>query len=357
MPYNILTVNPGSTSTKIALFEEDKQVFIKTIRHSAEEIGKFPNISSQFSFRKELILSELKQAGMDIRKVDAIVGRGGLIKPIESGVYEVNSAMLHDMEVPVMGEHASNLGGLIAYHLARELGPEVKAFIADPVVVDELSPLARISGHPDIPRVSIFHALNQKSIARIHAATIGRKYEELNLIIAHMGGGVSVSAHRQGKVIDTNNALDGDGPFSPERSGGLPAGALVKLCFSGTKTQNEIKKMLCGAGGFVGYLHTNNTIEIIEKAASDPEWELLLEGMCYQIAKEIGAMACVLEGKVDAILLTGGIAHAPRVTDAIAGRVRFIAPVKVYPGEDEMRALAQNGLMVLKGELTPKIYR
>lgn len=357
MPYNILTVNPGSTSTKIALFEEDKQVFIKTIRHSAEEIGKFPNISSQFSFRKELILSELKQAGMDIGKVDAIVGRGGLIKPIESGVYEVNSAMLHDMEVPVMGEHASNLGGLIAYHLARELGPEVKAFIADPVVVDELSPLARISGHPDIPRVSIFHALNQKSIARIHAATIGRKYEELNLIIAHMGGGVSVSAHRQGKVIDTNNALDGDGPFSPERSGGLPAGALVKLCFSGTKTQNEIKKMLCGAGGFVGYLHTNNTIEIIEKAASDPEWDLLLEGMCYQIAKEIGAMACVLEGKVDAILLTGGIAHAPRVTDAIAGRVQFIAPVKVYPGEDEMRALALNGLMVLKGELTPKVYR
>lgn len=357
MPYHILAINPGSTSTKIALFEEDKQLFIKTIRHTAEEIGKFPNISSQFSFRKELILSELKQTGIEIGKVQAIVGRGGLIKPIESGVYEVNSAMLHDMEVPVMGEHASNLGGLIAYHLARELGPEVKAFIADPVVVDELSPLARISGHPDIPRVSIFHALNQKSIARIHAKATGRKYEELNLVVAHLGGGISVSAHKQGRVIDTNNALDGDGPFSPERSGGLPVGALVKLCFSGTRTQNEIKKMLCGAGGFVGYLHTNNTIEIIEKAASDPAWDLLLEGMCYQIAKEIGAMACVLEGKVDAILLTGGITHAPRVTDAIAKRVQFIAPVKVYPGEDEMRALALNGLMVLKGELEPKVYR
>ena len=353
MTYNILAINPGSTSTKIALFEDDKQVFIKTIRHTAEEIGKFPNISSQFSFRKELILSELKQAGIEIGKVHAIVGRGGLIKPIESGVYEVNPAMLHDLEVPVMGEHASNLGGLIAYHLARELGPEVKAFIADPVVVDELSPLARISGHPDIPRVSIFHALNQKSIARMHAQATGRKYEELNLVIAHLGGGVSVSAHKQGRVIDTNNALDGDGPFSPERSGGLPAGALVKLCFSGTKTQQEIKKMLCGAGGFVGY---HNTIEIIEKAASDPQWDLLLEGMCYQIAKEIGAMACVLEGQVDAILLTGGIAHAPRVTDAIAKRVQFIAPVKVYPGEDEMRALALNGLMVLNGELTPKVY-
>ncbi|MDE6879431.1 MAG: butyrate kinase, partial [Odoribacter sp.] len=204
--------------------------------------------------------------------------------------------------------------------------------------------------------VSIFHALNQKSIARVHAQATGRKYEELNLVIAHLGGGVSVSAHKQGRVIDTNNALDGDGPFSPERSGGLPAGALVKLCFSGTKTQQEIKKMLCGAGGFVGYLNTNNTIEIIEKAASDPQWDLLLEGMCYQIAKEIGAMACVLEGQVDAILLTGGIAHAPRVTDAIAKRVQFIAPVKVYPGEDEMRALALNGLMVLNGELTPKVY-
>ncbi len=357
MTYHILAINPGSTSTKIALFEDEREVFTKTIRHTAEEIGKFPNIASQFSFRKELILSELKQAGIELAKVHAIVGRGGLIKPIESGVYEVNPAMLHDMEVPVMGEHASNLGGLIAYHLAREVGPEVKAFIADPVVVDELSPLARISGHPDIPRVSIFHALNQKSIARIYAKATGKKYEELHLIIAHLGGGISVSAHKQGKVIDTNNALDGDGPFSPERSGGLPAGALVKLCFSSTKTQDEIKKMVCGAGGFVGYLHTNNTLEIIEKAASDPQWDLLLEAMCYQVAKEIGAMACVLEGRVDAILLTGGIAHAPMVTDAIAKRVQFIAPVKVYPGEDEMRALALNGLMVLRGELAPKIYR
>lgn len=356
MSFHILAINPGSTSTKIALFEDEKQVFIKTIRHSAEEIGQFPTVSSQFTFRKELILSELKQAGMDVAKLHAIVGRGGLIKPIESGVYEVNAAMLRDLEKPVMGEHASNLGGLIAYHLAREAGSDAKAFIADPVVVDELSPLARISGHPDMPRVSIFHALNQKSIARAHAQAAGRKYEDLRLVIAHLGGGISVSAHRLGKVIDTNNALDGDGPFSPERSGGLPAGALVKLCFSNTKTQPEIKKMLCGNGGFVGYLHTNNTLEIIEKSASDPQWDLILEAMCYQVAKEIGAMACVLEGQVDAILLTGGIAHAKRVTDAIARRVQFIAPVHVYPGEDEMRALALNGLMVLKGELSPKTY-
>ncbi|MDE5639538.1 MAG: butyrate kinase [Odoribacter sp.] len=356
MTYTILAINPGSTSTKIALFEDEKQIFIKTIRHSAEEIGQFPTISSQFTFRKELIVSELRQAGVDITTVHAIVGRGGLIKPIESGVYEVNAAMLHDLEVPVMGEHASNLGGLIAYHLAREAGPEVKALIADPVVVDELCPLARISGHPDIPRVSIFHALNQKSIARAHAKATGKKYEDLRLIIAHLGGGISVSAHKQGKVIDTNNALDGDGPFSPERSGSLPAGALAKLCFSGAKTQNEIKKMICGTGGFVGYLHTNNTLEIIEKAATDPQWDLILEAMCYQVAKEIGAMACVLEGRVDAILLTGGIAHAKRVTDAIAKRTQFIAPVHVYPGEDEMQALALNGLMILRGELAPKIY-
>lgn len=356
MTYNILAINPGSTSTKIALFEDEKQVFIKTIRHSAEEIGKFPNISSQFSFRKELILSELQQAGIDLTSIHAIVGRGGLIKPIESGVYEVNAEMIRDMETPVMGEHASNLGGLIAHHLALEAGSEVKAFIADPVVVDELCPLARISGHPSIPRVSIFHALNQKSIARAYAKSKGKKYEDLNLVIAHLGGGVSVSAHCQGKVIDTNNALDGDGPLSPERSGGLPAGALVKLCFSGTKSQAEIKKMLCGAGGFVAYLHTNNAIEVEQKAETDAGWDLILEAMCYQVAKEIGAMACVLEGKVDAILLTGGIANGKRITDAIAKRTQFIAPVVVYPGEDEMRALAVNGLMVMKGELAPKVY-
>lgn len=357
MTYNILAINPGSTSTKIALFVNENQVFIKTIRHTANEIGGYSTISSQFNFRKELIKSELEQAGIELKTIHAIVGRGGLIKPIESGVYEVNAAMIQDMEVPVMGEHASNLGGLIAHHLALEAGDQVKAFIADPVVVDELCPLARISGHPDIPRVSIFHALNQKSIARSYAENTGKKYEELNLVIAHLGGGISVSAHCQGKVIDTNNALDGDGPFSPERSGGLPAGALAKLCFSGTKSPAEIKKMINGAGGFVSYLHTNNALEVEEKAVSDPEWDLILEAMCYQVAKEIGAMACVLEGQVEAILLTGGMANGKRITDAIAKRVEFIAPVHVYPGEDEMRALALNGLRVMKGECSPKIYQ
>ena len=232
MSFQILTINPGSTSTKIAVFNDEKEVFSKTLRHSAEELSPFTTVASQFQFRKDIILSELKQAGFQMNDFHAIVGRGGLVKPIPSGIYEVNDALAHDLEHPVMGEHASNLGGLIAKDIAREIGNGIKAYIADPVVVDELEPIARISGHPAIQRVSIFHALNQKVIARTYAREIGKKYEELNLIVAHMGGGISVGAHYHGKVVDVNNALDGDGPFSPERSGGLPTGALVELCFS-----------------------------------------------------------------------------------------------------------------------------
>lgn len=357
MAYKILAINPGSTSTKIALFEDDRQVFIKTLRHSAEEIGSFTTVASQFNYRKDLILSELKNAGIKISEIHAIVGRGGLVKPIESGIYEVNEIMLHDLQHPVMGEHASNLGGLIAHHLAEEIGHQVKAYIADPVVVDELEPIARLSGHPACPRVSIFHALNQKAIARTYARETGCRYEELNLIVAHMGGGISVSAHCKGRVIDTNNALDGDGPFSPERSGSLPTGALMQLCFSGRYTAAEVKKILCGKGGVVAYLGSNDMREVEEKAVTDPEWKLIMDAMSYQVAKEIGAMATVLKGRVDAILLTGGIAYGMPVTDYITERVGFIAPVKVYAGEDEMRALAMNGLMVLKGEIAAKNYR
>lgn len=356
MAIRILAINPGSTSTKIALFEEEKQTFIKTIRHSAEEIGRFKSVASQFSYRKELILSELKNAGIDVTTIGAIVGRGGLVKPIESGVYEVNDALCHDLEHPVMGEHASNLGGLIAREIAREIGHGVKAYIADPVVVDEMAPVARLSGHPALPRTSIFHALNQKAIARTYAEEVGRAYEELDLIVAHMGGGISVSAHCHGRVIDTNNALDGDGPFSPERSGALPTGSLVKLCFSGKHTEQEVKKMLCGKGGVVAYLGSNDMVEVERKAESDPKYKEVQDALCYQVAKEIGAMATVLKGHVDAILLTGGIAYGKPVTDAITERVGFIAPVKVYPGEDEMRALAMNCLRVMTGKVKPKVY-
>lgn len=354
MSYKILTINPGSTSTKIAVFDDEKELFSTTLRHSAEELEHFPTVASQFQYRKDMISSELKTAGFDLRSFHIIVGRGGLVKPIESGVYEVTEALAHDLEHPVMGEHASNLGGLIARDLVQEI-PGAKAYIADPVVVDELAPVARISGHPAFKRVSIFHALNQKMIGRTYAGENGRKYEELNLIIAHLGGGISVGAHRQGKVVDVNNALDGEGPFSPERSGGVPAKALLDVCFSG-KSKNDIQKMLKGNGGVVAYLNTNDIREVAEKSQHNPDYALILHAMCYQVAKEIGAMAAVLDGRVDAILLTGGIAYSKLVTAYITEKVKFIAPVKVYPGEDEMRALAVNGLMVLRGEIAPKEY-
>ena len=356
MSYRILTLNPGSTSTKIAVFEDENELFSKTLRHSVEEINQFPTIASQFQYRKNIISEELKSAGYELSSFDIIVGRGGLIKPIESGIYEVNEALAHDLEYPVMGEHASNLGGLIAKDLAKDI-TGIKAYIADPVVVDEMHPIARISGHPAFKRVSIFHALNQKMIGRTYAQEDNKKYEDLNLIIAHMGGGISVGAHAQGRVIDVNNALDGDGPFSPERSGGLPTGALVEACFSG-KSKAEIKKMLKGNGGVMAYLHTTDIKDVVEKAQVNPtsEQALVLNAMCYQIGKEIGAMATVLNGKVDAILLTGGIAYSKVVTDHITEMVKFIAPVKIYPGEDEMKALAMNGLFVLRGELKPKNY-
>lgn len=355
MSFSILTINPGSTSTKIAVFEDEKEIFSKTLRHSAEELSPYTTVASQFQFRKDIILSELQQAGIRIADFHAIVGRGGLVKPIESGIYEVNEALAHDLEHPVMGEHASNLGGLIARDIAREIDNGAKAYIADPVVVDELEPIARLSGHPAIARVSIFHALNQKVIARTYAKETGKKYEELKLIVAHLGGGVSVGAHHNGRVVDVNNALDGDGPFSPERSGGLPTGALVELCFSG-KTKGEIKKILKGEGGVVAYLGTNDMRFVEEKANTEESYATVQNAMCYQIAKEIGAMAAVLKGKVDAILLTGGIAYGKPITNYIKEMVEFIAPVKIYPGEDEMRALAVNGLMVLRGETTAKNY-
>jgi butyrate kinase len=352
----VLAINPGSTSTKIAVFRGTKSIFLKNIKHSSEDIRKFPKIADQFEFRKEIILKELREAEIDINKISAVVGRGGLINPIESGVYEVNEKMKDDIKSCRMGEHASNLGALIADDIARSL-PHAKAYIADPVVVDELQDVARVAGHPLFKRVSIFHALNQKAIARAHAKSLDRKYEELNLIVAHLGGGISVGAHHKGRVIDVNNALDGDGPFSPERAGTLPAGQLAKLCFSGQYTYDEVKKMITGQGGLVAHAGTNDAYEVEMKAkAGDPKSILLQSAMAYNIGKAIGAMIAVLKGKVDAIILTGGIAHNPDLVDYVKDMVGFAAPVAVYPGEDEMQALAMNGLMVLRGEVQPKTY-
>lgn len=353
----ILAINPGSTSTKIAVFQGDKSVFLKNIKHTAEELSQFVHISEQFEFRKNIIMQELVDAEIRIDLIEAVVGRGGLVKPIESGIYEVNNRLKEDLKVGVLGEHASNLGGLIADNIAESL-PNAKAYIADPVVVDEMIDVARISGHPEFQRVSIFHALNQKAIGRAFAQSIDKKYEDINVIVAHLGGGISVGAHCKGKVVDVNNALDGEGPFSPERSGSLPSGALAKLCFSGDYTLDDVKKMIKGEGGLVAHLGTNDAYEVELKAKDgDEKAKLIQDAMSYQVAKSIGEMAAVLKGDVDGILLTGGIAHNPYLVNYIKEMVSFIAPLAVYPGEDEMKALAMNGFMVLRNEIEPKIYK
>ena len=352
----ILAINPGSTSTKFSLFEEENLVFEKSLRHSAEELENFDKITDQFHFRKDLIMMELTERKIDSARIAAVVGRGGLVKPIESGIYEVNQRMKDDLRDGFSGQHASNLGGLIADDIASSLCC-AKAYIVDPVVVDELQEIARISGHPEIERKSIFHALNQKAVARIYAASVGRKYEELSLVIAHMGGGVSIGAHKNGKVIDVNNALNGDGPFSPERSGGLPSGQLVDLCFSGRFSKDELKIMLSGKGGMMAYLGTNDFIEVCKMAENGDTKALLIRNAAsYQIGKEIGAMAAVLNGKVDAIILTGGMAYQDANIKGISSMVDFIADVVVYPGEDELKALAFNGLLALDGKIEIKTY-
>ena len=356
MSYIILTINPGSTSTKIALFQNHDLIFLQNLRHSAQELAQFATIPDQYSYRRNIILDALKKAEIDFSQINGIVARGGLLKPISSGVYEINDAMLEDLKLGVQGMHASNLGGIIAHDLLQML-PQAKAFIADPVVVDELAEIARISGHPEFQRVSIFHALNQKAIARTHARAIGRKYEDLNLIIAHLGGGISVGVHNKGRVIDVNQALDGEGPFSPERSGTLPIGDLVRFCFSGKYSQDEILKMITGNGGMVAYLETNNAAEMQQKAfMGDEQAKSIQDAMAYQIAKEIGAMSTVIFGEIDAILLTGGMAYNTSLTDLICSRVKHLAPVGIYPGEDEMKALALNGYMVLSEEWSAKTY-
>jgi butyrate kinase len=352
----ILAINPGSTSTKFSIFEEDKLVFEKTLRHTSDELMKFERISDQFHFRKDLIMNELRVQKIEVERIAAVVGRGGLVKPIESGIYRVNQRMKEDLTTGYSGQHASNLGGLIADDIASSLAG-ASAYIVDPVVVDELQPVARISGHPEIERRSIFHALNQKAVARLYAAATGRKYEDMNLIIAHMGGGVSVGAHMNGRVIDVNNALDGDGPLSPERSGGLPSGQLVDLCFSGRFSLNVLKSMITGKGGMMAYLGTNSFIDVCKMAEDGDKKALLIrKAISYQIGKEIGAMAAVLNGKVDAIILTGGLAYEESNIREIRSMVSYIAEVVVYPGEDELKALAFNGLLALDGKIEIKTY-
>lgn len=352
---NLLVINPGSTSTKFGLFEGGEPVFTQTIRHGAE-LDNLPDLASQRPVREKMICQILADQGFDLASMDAIVGRGGMLHPLEGGVYEVNEAMIQDLESCRYGWHASNLGGIIAAAIAGDYG--LPAYIADPVIVDELDDLARYSGWPGIQRKSVFHALNQKAVARRYARERGQSYESLKLIVAHLGGGISVGAHKRGRVIDVNNALFGDGPFSAERTGGLPLFSLMELCYSGDYSLADLKKTFVGKGGLMAYLGTSNAIEIDQRIqAGDQEASQVMEAMAYQVAKEIGAASAVLEGQVDAILITGGLAHDPYLIDWIRPRVEFIAEVTLYPGEDELSALADTLGQALAGQLPIHTYR
>lgn len=354
--HKILILNPGSTSTKIAVYEDSNPLIQETLRHSVQELAPYEHILDQYQFRKDVITDTLEQRRIPLTSLDAVVGRGGLVYPLEGGCYRVNDLMIQDLKAAVMGEHASNLGALLARAVGDEIGKP--AFIVDPVVVDELEPLARYSGSPEIPRMSVFHALNQKAVARRVAKELGKTYDDCNLIVAHLGGGISVGAHKQGRVVDVNNALDGEGPFTPERSGGLPAGQLIRLCFAGKYTLDQVKKLIKGHGGLMAYLGTNDGREVEERVRQgDTKAREVYEAMAYQVAKEIGALATVLRGDIDAIVITGGLAYDARFVGWITDRVRFLAPVKLVPGEDEMIALLEGVLPVLHGEGEAKEYR
>ncbi len=355
MSVKSLIINPGSTSTKIGVFEDETLLFEETLRHSTEEIGRFANIVEQKDFRKNIITDLLRSKEFDIKSLNVIVGRGGMLKPIPGGTYAVTEELLEDLKKGVQGQHASNLGGILAKEIGDSIG--VPSYIVDPVVVDELMPIARYSGVPELPRVSIFHALNQKAVAKRYAKEIGKPYESLRLVVVHMGGGVSVGAHENGRVIDVFNALDGDGAFSPERAGGVPNGALIKMCFSGKYTEKEVYGKMVGKGGFNAYLGTNDMREVTKRVdEGDEKAAEAKQAFLLQVAKDIGSMACVLNGKVDQIIVTGGIAYGADVVAALKERAEWIAPFTVYPGEDELLALAQGALRVLNGEEEAMAY-
>lgn len=352
----ILAINPGSTSTKIAFFEGDRESWRETQRYDIDVLKRFNGIIEQENFRLEEIKRSLRAHGTKLEEVDAFVGRGGLLHPIPAGTYAINDLMLEEMRACKYGVHASNLGAILAHNLAKEAGDK-PCFIVDPVVVDELCDEARISGFPEIERKSIFHALNQKATARRAAEELGKKYEETRLIVAHLGGGISVGAHLYGRVVDVNNALDGEGPFSPERAGTLPVGQLVNYCYSGKCTLEEMGKKLVGQGGLVAHLGTNDAREVEKRIAEgDAKAELVYNAMAYQVAKTIAEYSAVLSGQVDGIIITGSIAYSNKFVDMVTKRVSFIAPIFVYPGEDEMLALAQGALRVLTGEEEAKTY-
>lgn len=354
MAYKILAINPGSTSTKISLANDDQPVFVADIAHSQEELRIFKRISDQFHFRKQVVIEELKKRNVPL-DFDAVIGRGGLAKPVPSGVFAITEKMIIDQQQAIH-QHVCDLGCMIADEIARDI-PGCRSFIADPGVVDEMESEARVSGSPLMPRMCIWHALNQKAIGRRFAKDMGTTYEKLNLIICHLGGGISIAAHDHGRAIDANNALDGEGPFSPERAGTLPAADLIHLCFSGKYTEDQLLKKISGQAGLIAHLGTNDLKEIMNWIkAGDKHAEVVVSAMIWHIAKNIAAEGAVLYGKVDAILLTGGMAKCDYIIERLKRRLNYLAPIHVYPGQDEMKALTENALAVLRGERAARDY-
>lgn len=354
--HRVLVINPGSTSTKVAVFEDEQSLYSEAIRHAHTEIAQFPNIPEQYAFRRDAVLSFLQKHQIDVRSLDAVVGRGGILRPLTSGTYAVSARMLRELRNPDKErDHVTNLGAILANEIAREAS--IPAYIVDPVCVDEFEPLARISGLPEIERKSLAHVLSLKSAARRAAKELGRPYSELKLLVAHMGGGISVSAHLDGRMIDVNQALDGTGPFSPERVGGLPVGDVLRLAFSGQYAYEALFRRFTREGGLLAHLGTNDAREVEQRIAQgDERARLIYEAMAYQISKEIGLMSAVLKGRPDAIVLTGALAHSQMLLGWIRERVEWIAPMLVYPGGDEMLAMAQGALRVLQGEEEAKEY-
>lgn len=355
-PPRILAINPGSTSTKIAVYHGETQVFEESVSHSVQELSRFPTIYDQLDYRRELVVKRLESRGIKLADLDAIVARGGLLDPMEGGVWAVNEQMLFDLRHRPRRHHPSNLGALIAHQIAQEAGVNF-VVIVDPPCTDEFDEIARVTGLPEIQRESLSHALNMKAVARTAAKELGKRYQDVNLIVCHLGGGISVSAHRRGRMVDSNDA-SASGPFAPERAGDLPTMALVDLCFSGKYTKDQIKARLMGKGGLVAHFGTNSCLEVEEMIRQgNARAELVYRAMAYQVAKWIGQMAVVLNGEVDAICITGNIAYSEMFVNWVKSRVEWIAPVKVYPGSDEMRALAMGALRALRGEEPVKVYR
>jgi butyrate kinase len=355
---NILVIYPEVDITKIAIYRNTSLIFLKSIRHKPEDLSVFRDVIDQLEYRTDLIMQELKNNQIELADISVVMARGGLIKPVKSGIYEVNEAMKNDLRKGVMGHHATNLGGLIGGRIASLL-PNAKAYLADPVVVDELQPIARLSGLPQIERTSIFHALNHKNVSKEYAKSINRRYEDLNLVVAYIGsGGVSVGAHKGGHVIDVNQAFDGDGPFSMTRSGSLPVGQLVDLCYSRQYTHEEMRKLITENGGIFAYLGTKSLSQVLILVdQGDEKAMMIMDTMAYQIAKEIGAMATVLDCSVDAILIMGAILNSKFFTNALVQRVEKIATVSIYPIVNDLDSLAMNGMTIIKGEAEVLTYQ